>query len=342
MKKQFFILSVVMFMSIMLTAQDYNHFSIKPEVGVTKIRDVTSVIPFNVGLSLRYMPNTLFGAELSGTFSRLYEDDFNFYKETYPLTYYSGALHGVINVGRLLNFESFTKHYTILSGVGGTYIYSEGQVNDKILHRLSNFHLSAFVDNEFKITKQLFINAGLDVITGVNSRAYTENSTATTSIVNFNLGVTIAFGGTKREHADWYIEEPIVNTVYMEPTIIDKTVTNNITSASPVIECNCSIQRYLYFDHNSYELTKDTREAIEYTKDQIMEGKMVTLRAYCSNVGDIDYNKRLALSRAIAVKEALIGIGVSDSRINIEAVGIDITRGENVFGFGRRVELITE
>jgi len=329
-----------------LSAQDetwerYNKWSIEPEVGAVKIRDITPVRPFNVDLGVRYMANTKFGVKVSGNYTRIYEQ-WDYVGEEYPINYLSGTLMGVVNVGRVLEFESFTDWYTILGGVGGNYSHSERPTNDKILFRTSNFHLAAFVDNEFKVSDRVFLRVGMDVITGVNLERNVPNPISeTTSILNFNIGATISLGKSKYEHADWFIPEPNLDIVQLEPTIIDKTVTNNITE---VVEsdCDCSIQRYLYFDHDSYKLTKDALEAIEYTKDELLKGKKVTLKAYCSNVGSIEYNKKLAWKRALAVQQALVGLGIESDIITIEPVGIDTTRDKEVFAFGRRVELKVE
>jgi len=334
-----FALAYLFMLMISTATAQYDKWSTELKGGVTKIQDRTSVVPINYGIAVRAMANTMFGARLKGTYTELYTDyRFNEPNQAVPEIFYTGTLEGIVNVGRLLNFEDFTDWYTILVGVGGTYTYSE--TNQEILHRYSNFHISSSIENEFKLSKSIFFTIGLDIINGVNNRPFLTNSTETTNIFNFNAGLTIALGNNE-EHADWYVKEYFIETIMLEPTIIDRTVTNNITQ-EVTSDCNCEIQRYLYFAHDSYELTQDTREAIEYTKDKILQGKRVTLKSYCSNIGSIEYNKKLAENRALEVKKALIGIGVHPDKITIESVGIDQSRGESVFGFGRRVELITE
>lgn len=308
----------------------FNKFSIEPEIGLTKIRDITPVETFNLDLGARYMFNELFGIKVSGNYTEL--DDYKFK---------SVSLMGVLNMGRLLKFETFTKNVTILGGVGGNLSDSELPTNNLILFRRTNFHLAAFTDIEYKLSRGIFLRTGMDLVTGVNLERNVPNPISeTTTILNFNAGLTIAFGKQK-EHADWFIREPNLDIVQLEPTIIDKTVTNNITKEVPA-KCDCDIHRYLYFAHDSYKLTQDTQEAIEYTKDKILKGKNVILKAYCSNVGSVEYNKVLAMNRALSVKEALIGIGVLEDKITIEAVGIDTSRDKNVYAFGRRVSLITK
>ena len=323
-----YILCILIYSETLAQEKPYSTWSIKPEVGLTKIRDITSVQPLNAGIALRKMFNTKFGAELNTNFVNMPSAEFS---------YAAASLQGVVNVGRVLEFEEFTKNYTILSGVGGTYTYSKGTNNNNILHRISNFHLSAFVDNEYRINNTLFLNLGLDLQTGVNSRPFvTTTSTLTTTLLNFNVGVTINLGN--KEHADWYLEKQVakVDTIYMKPTIIDKTVTNNIATTS---DCNCDVTEYVYFKHDSAELNIQALNAIEKTMDRLKSRNEIVLRAYCSNLGNVEYNKQLALRRAESVKEHIRGIGIQQT-ITIEAIGIDTNRDKKVFDMARRVQII--
>jgi len=324
------VLAIAYLMCILLCAkamaQDkpYSTWSIKPEIGLTKIRDITPVQPLNAGIAIRKMFNTKFGTELNTNIVNMPNEGFS---------YTAASLQGVVNVGRLLEFEEFTKNYTILSGVGGTYTYSKGTNNNNILHRISNFHLSAFVDNEYRINNTLFLNLGLDLQTGVNSRPFvTTTSTQTTTLLNFNVGFTINLGN--KEHADWYLEKQVakVDTVYMRPIIIDRTIKTKS-------DCNCDTIEYVYFRHDSAELDIQALNAIEKTIDRLKGKHEIVLRAYCSNVGNVEYNKQLALRRAESVKEHIRGIGIRRP-IKIEAIGIDTNRDKKVFDMARRVQII--
>lgn len=331
------LVGVLVLFSASLSAQsEFNKWSIEPEVGAVKIRDVTSVRPFNVDLGVRFMANTKFGVKLSGNYSRIYEQ-WEFKGEEYPINYVSGALMGVVNIGRLLEFESFTEKYTILGGVGGNYSYSESPTNDEILHRLSNFHLAAFVDNEFKISKRVFMRMGMDVVTGVNSRPFiSTTSTETTTILNFNVGTTIALGNGKKEHADWYLKETQRDTIMLQPTIIDKTVTKTEYVEN---ECDCRQSETVYFTHDSAVVGIQGLNAIEKATDRLKQLDIIYLHAYCSNVGDVQYNKGLARRRAGSIKEKMVGIGVTNNIIVLDPIGIDESRDKKVHDMARRVEI---
>ena len=333
MKKLFTLL--LLSISFYIHSQEYNKWSIEPEIGITKIRDVTQVVPLNFNIGARYMTNTLFGIKLDAGYTRLHED-YEFNINDCPIQYYTGSLHGVINIGRLLNFESFTKNYTILSGVGGTYSYSEE--NTQLLHRLSNFHLSGFIDNEIKLSNKVFLRGGLDVITGVNSRPFaTTVSTETTTILNFNVGLTITLGKNK-EHADWYITQPSIDTLFLQPKIIDKTITKreiyNVTSPKQ--------HEYVFFHHDSYIVDKDGLNAIVKSSDKLTSNGIITVIGYASPPGTSDYNITLSKNRALAVVDKLISLGIEKNQINLIYKGeVDTINSKNV-DVSRRVTLIVK
>lgn len=324
------ILLLAFIFSLSTYAQDYDRSTIQTTFGWTKLRDETKLVPFNTGMSYRYMANTKVGFQVGGTYSRLYQKD-DLTPEM-PLSYLSGHLMGVLNLGRMADMQNvLNNRLTILALAGGDYTYSTGTTNDVIFHRLSDFHLTGSLIFEYRWTDQVFFTTGLNVVTGVNSRPTGFPETNTTSIINFNVGVAISIGKHK-QHADWYVEkerEPITDTIFMQPTIIDRTVTNNVAAAEPTEGLE-----YVYFSHDSYTLDKDALANIEKTFEKAGDSIFVT--SYCSNVGSDSYNIELAKKRAGAILEKLRALGYEGS-IFTEAKGIDTERSENVHDMARRV-----
>jgi outer membrane protein OmpA-like peptidoglycan-associated protein len=322
---------IALFIGTISFAQ-YSKSSIEPSFGITKIQDVTPFRMFNSQLGYRHMFNTKFGARILGGYSRLYESyEYQPYQE--PLSYNTGTLHGVVNVGRVLGFESFTKHYTILGSIGGTYTYSDGSTNNQIYHRYSNFHLSARIDNEIKITKGIFANASLDFIKDVNNRPFVP-STETTNIFNINIGVVISLNHSK-EHADWYIEPKVVDTILLKPTIIDNTITNNITK-----DCNCKKNEYVFFNHDSYIVDKDGLNAIVKIADELIGNGELFIIGYASPPGTDDYNRELSKKRVLSVVDKLISLGIKGEQLNLEFRGEQNTLNSKNVDLSRRVELL--
>ena len=325
MKKVQIFIAMLLLATISMNAQ-YDKVSLQGELGATKIRDETNVQLFNFDLGARYMFNTKWGIELSGNYASLKD-----YK------WQSATFMGIANVGRVMNFEEFTDKWTILIGIGGNYEYNNSYTNQAIFHRLSNFHLAGNITNEYKLTNKIFLTAGLNVVTGVNSRPLQPefHYTETTSILNFNAGITVAIGKHK-EHADWYIEHKVANidTVYMQPIVHKNTetiVNNLITNQADV--------QYVFFDNNSYKVEKQGLNAIRQVAKLWVEGKTFTIKGYASPPAGVNYNFRLSDNRAKAVRAKAVSEGVPFESIKIEKYGeVDTFDGKNV-DLSRYVEI---
>lgn len=83
--------------------------------------------------------------------------------------------------------------------------------------------------------------------------------------------------------------------------------------------------RYVFFKFSSYEITPDQMPNVEMIADYLNNNPeaTVTIKGYASQVGNEDYNIKLAENRAQAVKDALIEkYNVPESRIQAEGEGI--------------------
>jgi outer membrane protein OmpA-like peptidoglycan-associated protein len=318
---------IIALSTVIAVSQEYNKSSIEFEAGATKIRDVTSVKLLNFNMAYRYMFNTKFGAKIDGGYTNLGHNN---------IDYSTTSLQGIVNVGRVLEFESFTKDYTILAGIGGTYTYSKPKTNTLLLHRLSNFHISAFIDNEIRLWDNVFVKAGLDIITGVNSRPFVNTTpTQTTSILNFNLGIVVPLGKHKK-HADWYIEEklfpiPTKDTIYLQPRIIKETIVT--------LSKDCNNTEYVFFDNNSYRLDRVSLNAIKKIASNLEDEQDIHLTGYASPPASKEYNQILADNRCLVIRSKLISLGIQTERIFINPVGEIHTSDGNNVDLARYVEI---
>lgn len=312
------ILIVCVFIMSITHAQNYNKWSIEAETGISKLHGYTYVVPYNVELSTRYMFNNKFGLKLQGGYTEIKE-----YK------FYNVGFHTVVNLGRVLEFESFTKHYTILAGVGVTYTNSNSTI---LQDRLSMGHLSVFIDNLIKLTDNTSLKIGMDFIGDINNRHFDASSRPSTfsRLQNYNIGFVFNLGKQK-EHADWYYsKENIVrtDTIFMKPTIIDKTVT--VTE----YDCNCDINsdEYVFFGHDKYEVTKDALHSIMKIASILLEqeNKTVLISGFASPPASNEYNLQLSLKRCNTVKNKLLSLGIDENRIEMNPVGeIETVNGKN-------------
>ena len=101
---------------------DYNKWSIEANGGAVKARKAFapgyySETPsfFHADFGVRYMFNNKFGLKLDGGYDRIKEGEgVNKFKSNY----YRVDLQGVVNVGRVLNFETWTNRIGLLAHGG--------------------------------------------------------------------------------------------------------------------------------------------------------------------------------------------------------------------------------
>lgn len=321
----------------------YNKWSIEPEIGVTKVRDMpyhgSTYEPLNISIGGRYMVTEIFGVRLLYSYTQ--------HKYTLtgePLKYSEGQFFGVCNFGRLAKLEQvLNNRWTILGGVGGDFSDSHGFTNTQIFEHQSNFHLAAFVDNEFRVTDRFFLAFGLNVTAGVNvtpdpnSTPTTVDLVAATNIVRMNLKAIFAIG-KKRPHADFYLEPqplPIINTYYIDSSKCITNVANtNIYNKYDTCKIENNSPEYVFFSNDMFKIDKDGLENIEQSLHKVKD--KVTITGYCSNVGAVEYNKTLAKLRAEAVKNKLVNLGIDSNKITIVVIGIDKSRE---YDMARRVSI---
>lgn len=322
------LLSILLLVPLLCISQEYNKWSLEPTYELTKVRDITSVQHGSYNFGIRKMFNTKFGARLNYSYTESIEN------------YHSGYLQGIANIGRILEFESFTNDYTILLGIGGHYSYFDTPKNSAILHRDSNFHLTGTIDNLVRITDKFVIKASLNVITGVNNRPFNNNSTETTSIINFGLG-GVFYLGNKKKHADWYINKRERDTVIIKESIVNAPVYNMYSN------CDCSPREIVMFDNDSYMLDKLARYVISKIERymKINLDTKVYIHASSSNTTlttTEQYDMDLSISRAAVIKDALISLGIPSERIITKPQGRNTTISLENRDYATKAELIVK
>ncbi|MCF6278917.1 MAG: OmpA family protein [Flavobacteriaceae bacterium] len=312
------------------SSQVYSKFTLEPSFGLTKIQDVTYLEFANYNIGARYMLNSKFGIRISATYTNNIEN------------YYSGNIQGVINLGKVLDFQDFTKRYTILLGIGGDYTYLNSEPQSNLFHISSNFHLTGSIDNLYKINKNIALKASLNVVTGINNNQLSGVDASTTNSIGINLGVSINLD--KKEHIDWLVVDNSPIIIDSTKTIIEKPVINNYITEGG--DCNCSQNEYVFFDNNKSKIKTTALNAIIKIANYLIVNpeKEVTLIGYASNTNNTSasYDIKLSKLRAQIVLQKLVELGVSKDRIAIMFEGKDIKKEQSSFDLARRVELIIE
>jgi OOP family OmpA-OmpF porin len=210
---------------------DYNKWSIelnagqnKPEKPFTsgyftsdpdKYFNFSGVNHFDIGV--RHMFNTTFGAKLdfgydimknaSGTISLPFETE-----------QYRIGLQGVVNIGRLLQFESFTKRFSILvhGGLQASRLNPKfNNVNDV---NEDSGGLILGITPQFRISNRIVLTGDFSYISNVrqhltwDGRLSDPANNLSGTLLNTSLGLTF-YLGKQEKHADWTFTDEIENDV---------------------------------------------------------------------------------------------------------------------------------
>ncbi|UMY66297.1 MULTISPECIES: OmpA family protein [unclassified Flavobacterium] len=196
------------------TGSDYNKWSIEVGAGVNKPfkafteRYRSGVEPLTVNLGARYMFNTKFGLKLTGELSKFKDFDSSLPFES---QYITANLQGVFNLGRIMNFEQFTKSFNLLAHAGAGWYQltfdgdgaAEGQDN--------GINFMGGLTGQIKLSKRIVFN--LDATLYANSLQQKNfDGYGTIDGQVFDAWMLTATGGftfylgSKDVHADWYIE----------------------------------------------------------------------------------------------------------------------------------------
>ena len=78
----------------------------------------------------------------------------------------------------------------------------------------------------------------------------------------------------------------------------------------------------VYFDYDSYELSKGTRDALRENATWLKPpGSTIQIEGHCDERGSAEYNMALGQHRADVAKKFLIKLGVEKSRVSVISYG---------------------
>lgn len=232
--KKTIITTVLLFLFLTVSAQEaakgseYNKWSVEANFGINK-----AIAPFSAGhftsgltefksfsnfnhfdLGVRYMFNTKFGvkfhyandkiAETKGSNSAGFSSKQNLI-----------ALQGVLNLGRILEFENFTKIFDVL--VHGGVQVSKFDFSNATLGNSSekNGGIILGVTPQVKLGDKFAVTLDYTVITNFRQHynwdgiASTDSNNLTGKMNTFTLGLSYYIGKSQK-HADWFIPSTIV------------------------------------------------------------------------------------------------------------------------------------
>ncbi len=218
--------------------QEYNRWSIELEAGVHK-----PAVPFTPGyyvntpdlwqggLGVRYMFNEKFGAKLDFGYNSIESDENSL---PFKTEYYRTSLQGVVNVGNVLNFRSWTNTFNLLIHGGMGYSANKPSEPNEFENADQMLNLMAGITPQIRLGKSVALTGDLSVLGHVRHSAtwdgaqplnevVSNNSTRGLNgyLVNASIGLTL-YLGEHDVHADWYSEE---KAIFSELEALDERLT---------------------------------------------------------------------------------------------------------------------
>jgi OmpA-OmpF porin, OOP family len=227
--RKFFIMKKLLLSTLMIGAlalganaqDDFNKWSIDVNGGFNK--PMAPITPgflspsLNLGhadLGVRYMFNEKFGAKLDYGFGSFSEADGA--SPSFSTNYYRLNLQGVANLGRIMNWENFTRRFNLLghfgAGIGAVNPQENtwADFNDKVYNFISGF------TGQVKLGERVALNGDISLIlNGRQAVAFDGASSITPATNNGYYGTNGAWWtgtlglsfylGSKSTHADWYV-----------------------------------------------------------------------------------------------------------------------------------------
>jgi len=345
---------------------EFNHWSIDAGIGLTKPYQNmapgyhTATPDFWSGeLGARYMFNEFVGLKATLGYNNFQEMDGTM---DFSTKQYQFDIQGVVGLGRLLHFETWTQTFNVLAHAG----FGVGQLDYDNISDADNVGIAkAGFTGMAKLSDRVSLN--IDGSMGYNGRQNrTFDGRVTKNAQPFVFTGTIGISyyiGKNETHADWYVrgdeyaamldsriaalEEQIQKSREEDAKMVkegdDKLHTrvdeldgriDDLSSQEAVdIIAQLINEGYvnIFFDFNSSKIDKGATDAINVLRTYMKKnpGVNVNLVGYADEKGPEDYNKKLSTKRAEAVAEVLVKAGIEKSRLTTEGRGEDTSVDES-------------
>jgi OOP family OmpA-OmpF porin len=188
---------------------DYNKWSVELAGGFNKpMRPMSAgtrtavVSPYVADLGVRYMFNNKFGIKADFGYNSFKQGDDS---RSFDTKYYRADLQGVANLGRIMNFETWTNTLGLLGHAGFGLSQLEDQ-NSSIKDRMGNF--MAGITGQIKLSNRIALTGDFTTILNAKQNVAFDAGSPIGSrgfggvLFNGTVGLTVYLGKNEK-HADW-------------------------------------------------------------------------------------------------------------------------------------------
>lgn len=204
----------------------YNKWSIEANGGLSK--PSTPMTPgysaetfgfIHADAGVRYMFNNKFGAKVDFGFDQMENsDDSNEFKTNF----YRVSLQGVANLGRIMNFEEWTRTIGLLAHAGAGYSWMEPakDVATNLYDKDEMAHMIVGLTGQVRLGNRVALNADFTMINTIRQNMTFDGASKVDAndrgfngtLYNATLGLSF-YLGKNDVHADWYANDALTNRV---------------------------------------------------------------------------------------------------------------------------------
>lgn len=317
----------------------------KPQRPMTSGYFTSTPSPYVADLGVRYMLNNKFGLKADFGYNSFQGKNNSI---DFDSKYYRIDLQAVANLGRIMNFETWTNTIGLLGHAG----FGLGRIDNKdfdVKDRVGNF--IAGVTGQIRLSNRVALTGDFSTIFNASQDAAFDGA----SIIRDNRGFSgILFNGTvglnvylgkNTKHADWTVvssnadisalenkvadlETKIKNIPAPKEVVIEKQVNTPAPTDNELIKRMINDKYYsVYFDFNKTTPIENSTAAIDVVLNYLRKNPSasIDLVGYADQVGKAEYNEKLSLARANNIKTIFEKAGIASSRLNVVANGADTT-----------------
>lgn len=291
------IFSLILLGAITANAQEknYNQWSFEAEAGVHKPASsfgsgyyTSTPSLWQGGLGVRYMINEKFGIKLDAGYNSIKNhDDSNDFESKYFRT----SLQGVVNLGNVLDFRSFTNTFNLLAHGGMGYSVNTPKSPNDFDKGDQMLNLIVGLTPQIKLSDRVALTGDLSMVNHIRQSVSWDGTqtvngggfNANHILVNASVGLTF-YLGNKAIHADWYSEEDIIMS---KLDSLDQRLTkveNDMNDTD-----NDGIANYLDEEPNTVAnaVVDSKGRAVDVNNDGIPDTMLAPLDARYANKADI-------------------------------------------------------